>query len=408
MTGAQAAILSRFRALGYRDFRIFFVGAVSSYSGYGILTMAIGWLVFELTSSEMLLGVVTFSISMPSLFLGFIGGVLADSLNRRWLIFTTETISMVLVLVLATLTALGVVTVWHIIPLALLRGTASAINIPTQNALLPSLVGNKEITNAVVVYNMIWNSSRILGPAMGGALISIVGAQGSFYAAGLLSLVMAMMILAMRPCPTPVRQPNFSFLTEITEGLTYIRHNREIMALIVLAATVSFFGLTYIVLLPVFAKNILQIGPAGLGMLMTSTGVGALVGSITIASLGNFGRRGPVMLVCALGVAIMLVLFASSRSVALSIPLLAILGAVNSVYVAITNALLLVLTEEKYRGRVMSLYNLTWGLLSMGSLPSGAIANVLGAPFAVTLGAVVTGTAVVVVAILAPSLRKIN
>jgi len=374
------------RAFQHRNYRLFFSGQFISVCGTWMQTVAQSWLVYRLTGSALLLGLVGFCSQFPVLMLSPVTGAVADRYDRRRLIVATQIASMLLALVLAVLTLSGRIRVWHLPVLASLLGVVNALDVPARQAFVVEMVGKEDLLNAIALNSSMFNSARILGPSIGGVLVATIG-EGWCFLANSMSYIavivgLLLMRLEARPCP-PTSEP---LSVRVAAGFHYVWQARPIRMLMLLLGLVSLLGMPYAVLMPIFAATILHGAPRALGVLMGAAGIGALSGALTLAS-----RRG----VCGLerwiafstaGFGASLILFASSRTFWLSAALLVPVGFGMIGQVASSNTLIQMVVPDALRGRVMSVYSMMLiGMAPFGSLLAGLTAQHLGAPWTVAL-----------------------
>lgn len=382
--------LPTFQALRHRNYRLFWFGQLISLIGTWMQSTAQQWLVYRLTNSPLGLGAVSFAAFLPMLILSLPAGVLVDRVDKRRLIVGTQTWFLILAAVLAVLTATGVVQYWHVIVLAALLGIGNAIDMPTRQAFVVEMVGKDDLMNAIALNSSVFNGARIVGPAVGGLLVAGLGEAAAFSANAVSYVAVIAGLLAMRlpPFVSPVNAN--PAIEQLKDGLRFIRGHRTIFGLVSMAAVMSTFGFPINTLIAVFARDRLNIGAQGLGLLMASMGVGALAGALLLASLGNFKHKGRLLMAAMFVYAGGMVVFASSRSTLLSVLALILAGWAMITQLASTNTLIQTLVPDELRGRVVSTY--TWtlgGFLPIGALFIGATADRLGAPSAVLLNAVV-------------------
>lgn len=406
--GWELKLPRTFRALRHRNFRLYWFGQLLSLTGTWMQNVAQGWLVYRLTDSPFALGLVGFVGSLPILLFSLFGGVIADRFHKRNLLLITQTAAMLQALTLATLTVTGLIQVWQIIVLALLLGTVHALDTPARQSFVIELVGKEDLMNAIALNSSVFNATRIIGPAIAGVLISLIGEAGAFYMNGASFLATIAALLLMR-----VEAVNHSdgetVWRNLIEGLRYIKKTPIVRTLLSLIAVSSLFGMSYVALMPVFARDILQVGPTGLGFLTAAIGGGALAGALTLASLGNFQHKGLLLSIGNLLFPAMLFLFALSRSFAPS--LLFLMGAGWGLITqnALTNTLLQTSVPDHLRGRVMSAYALMFlGMMPIGNLLSGTMAEHLGAPVAVMLGAGIVGGYALWILLRRPGVRHLS
>ncbi|MCL6480358.1 MAG: MFS transporter [Firmicutes bacterium] len=397
-----------FRALRHPDFRLFWVGNFVSNIGTWMHNVAQGWLVLLLTNSPWWLGVLGFAQQLPALLFSLPGGVLADRIPRRRLLFTTQSTMLALALTLAVLVWRDAVTVPIIIALAFLAGTTMALNAPSYQAALRDLVAPEDTLNAIALNSIQFNTSRVLGPSIAGFLIAAVGVAACFFLNALSYLALLFAILKVK-FPEREARPVNSFRAELVEGFHYVWAHRAILMLVVVVAMVSMFGLPYLVMMPAFARDVLQVGPTGLGYLVAASGAGALLGGLHLATWKPHRRRGPLVLAAALVFFSALVLFCTSRQPLLSALLLAVVGGAMVSSVATVNSLIQTVVPNWIRGRVLSMHTMAFlGFTPLGSLLVGALAERWGPPTAL---AVSSGLALVltgVIAVAAPEVRRLQ
>lgn len=406
--GAEAwrlRLLRPLKAFRHRNYRLFFSGQVISLTGTWIQQVALGWLVFQLTNSALLLGVVSSIGALPILAFSLLAGVVADRFNKRNLIVLTQTCAMTLAFVLAALTYKGIVNVYYIMAIGFLLGTVNAFDAPTRQSFVIEMVGREDLTNAIALNSAMFNSARIVGPAIAGALIAAIGSAGAFFVNGLSFIAVIVGLLFMQ-VNHQIPKVHASVVEGLKEGFAFIRENRMVAGLLMLTAVISIFSIPYAVLMPIFARDILKVGARGLGYLMACVGSGALIGAVTLSSLGDFRSKGKLLLAGNLTFCTMLVLFSFSRIWPLSMSLLVVAGWGMMTNMALTNTLIQTAVPDRLRGRVMSVYTLMFmGLAPIGSLQAGVIAYWLSAPVAIRIGAIICATAALV---LSPRFARSN
>ncbi len=375
------------RALRHRNFRLFFAGQLISLIGTWMQSIAQSWLIYRLTGSSLLLGTLGFVSQIPVFLIAPLGGIVADRYNRHRIVIATQTASMASALILAALTLTHQVQVWHVVALAAFLGLINAFDIPTRQAFMVEMVGKEDLMNAIALNSSMFNSARMIGPAIAGILVATLGEGWCFFTNGVSYLAVIAGLLLMRLTPTPRQNKTSSPLEEIIEGFRFALQNFPVRTLLMLLAVSSLVGTPYSVLMPIFAGEILHGGPRGLGLLMGATGIGALLGALTLAS--RSGLRGLsrwIALACG-GFGLSLILFSASRYFWLSILLLIPTGYALMVQLGATNTLLQSITPDDLRGRIMSLYSMMFmGMAPFGALLAGVTAQHFGAPFTVGIG----------------------
>ncbi len=379
-----------FAAFRHRNYRLFFFGQLVSVIGTWMQTVAIGWLVYQLSNSAFTLGAVRFLSAIPVTLLTLVGGAVADRVEKRRVVVITESTAMVLAFILAALVYLGAVKIWQIALLGLLEGITDAFDIPARQSFVVEMVGKDDLMNAIALNSSLFNGARVFGPALAGVLIAVVGVTGCFFLNGVSYLAIVAAYLAMRLPVVPERAERKPMWHETLEALRYVRSHRTLRAVISLVTIVSLFGWPYSVLLPVFARDVLHVGASGYGFLMAANGAGALVGALTLASLGDSPHKRKLFYGGLFGFCGMILGFALSKFYWLSAATLAGSGFFMIIFFATSNTSVQTRVPDELRGRVMGIYALAFlGLTPFGSLLAGSIAKATSASFAVALGAVV-------------------
>ncbi len=386
-----------FGALRHRNFRLFFAGMVVSFLGLWMHRVAQSWLVLELTDSAFYVGLVDALGWLPVLFFSLYAGALADRVPKRRMLLITQVAATLFALALAAFVLAGQVTIWHVVVLAALLGTAFAFDIPARQSFVAEMVGREDLTNAVALNASAFNGTRVVGPAIAGVLIAAVGVGVCFLINGLSYLPVVAALLVMRVPPQRQTAGRASAWADIREGLRYILSEGRIRALIVNIAVVSIFGLPVLVLMPVVARDVLGLGAVEFGWMMSAVGVGAVIGALSLAVIGHRLPRGRVLSLASFVYGVLIVLFALTRSLPLVLGLLTLLGCAIITTAALTNTLLQTIAPDELRGRVISLYALAFvGISPFGALLAGWVAERYSTPAALVIGGSVcaVGTAV--------------
>jgi len=398
-----------FTALRHRNYRLFWFGQMVSLIGTWMQNVAQGWLVYQLSNSPLALGLVGFAGSLPVLLFSLLAGVAADRFPKRNLLLITQTSLMTSAFILSLLTWSGHVQAWHVALLAAFSGLANAFDAPTRQAFVVEMVGKEDLMNAIGLNSAMFNLARLVGPAVAGLLLAAVGPAGCFFLNGVSFLAVIASLTMMRLGPPLRLARQASVWANLREGLGYIRNNSVVLSLVSLVAVGSLFGMPFSGLLPVFARDILEVGPQGLGFLSSAMGAGALIGAISVASLGNFRRRG--LLVTAGNLAFPAFIFLFSQSQFFPLSLLLLMGAgwaMISQNVTI-NTVLQTTVPDQLRGRVMSVHTLMFlGMMPLGNLQAGFVANLVGAPLALALGAMICASYALLILFRVPAVRRIE
>ncbi|HEY3080003.1 MAG TPA: MFS transporter [Chloroflexota bacterium] len=405
----RLARIETFRSLReHPNFRLYWCGALTSNVGTWTQTVAQGWLVYQLTGSTFMLGVVGFVQSLPFLLFALYGGVLADRLERRRLMVWTQIGMMVLAFLLALLTLTGLVVVWHVLVIVFLNGIVNAFNTPVRQSIVSDLVPRKDLANAIAINSTQFQSSRTLGPALAGVLLAAVGPGWCFFLNGVSFVAVIWTLLVMQVPALPPR-PRPPALQSVREALVYVRGHALIWTLLLAAGIPSLFGMAYMFLLPAFAETVLDAGPAGLGVLQSAVGIGALAGALTIASLPARWRGGATMLAALVVLGLALAAFGASQAFVLSVAALFAVGFSQMVYNNLRMTFVQGLAADEMRGRVLSLLTLaTFGLQPLGAIEAGALAGVIGPGLAMLLNGGVCLVLGVLVWARSPRLRALQ
>lgn len=394
-------------ALQIRDYRWYWLGVLASFLGMQMQWPTQAWLAYELTGSALMLGLMSAGWAIPMVTLSLFGGALADRMQKRDLLIVGQMGLGLANLVVAVLISLGVIQFWHLFAAALASGVMFALTMPARQAIVPELVPRGTLMNAIALSSGAMNVCRVLGPALAGVFIAAVGTQGAYYAAVGCTAVAAGFLALLPPTSTTGEQAKTSVFGQIIQGLRYVRGHTLVLTLLGMEAVLVLFGMPYQSLMPVFAE-LLNVEALGYGFLMAMAGVGAAVGSLVVASLGDFQRKGLLLLGFGICFGVTLLVFANAGSLSLSLFVLTLVGASSTGFMAINTTLIQMNISDEVRGRVMSVYMMTFGLSPLGTLPAGAIAEAVGAPFAVTLGGGILAGVVLTVALLRPRLWRLQ
>ena len=376
-------------ALRYARYRAYWLGTLASVGGYQMLWFGQGWLVFELTGSPLYLGYVGLANASAAIALNQFGGVFADKLDKRKLILVTQLVIAVLVFALAALTLTETVRVWHIILIAVVAGAVDAFGQPAHDALYPHLIPRKTIVSAVALDQVAWEGTRIVVPALAGLVVSLAGTATVFFVSGAGFVVMTLVMLMLDVPKIPasgVGNP----LRDMAEGLRFIGGNTLFRFLIATLFFNSFFGMSYLQMMPAFAVDVLEVGADGQGVLMSVGGVGALMAILALGSMSGSSYRGPMVVGGGLAFGLSVTVFALTSqhvgSYPLALALMFVMGATSSIYVVAIISSLQQLVPANMRGRVMGFTSITWYIGPLGAFQTGAIAELVGVSAAVAIG----------------------
>jgi MFS family permease len=394
------------RALGYRNFQLFFGGQLISLIGTWMQSVSQAWLVYRLTGSSALLGAVGFAGQIPVFVLSAVGGIVADRYSRRHIVIATQTASMLLAFALAALTLSGSIRIWHIFVLSALLGTANSFDIPARQSFIVEMVGKRDLMNAIALNSSMFNASRVVGPAIAGLLVAGIGEGWCFFVNGVsfLAVIAGLLLMDVKRREAAV-QPA-SPISRVVEGFRFVIRNPPVHAILILLGIVSVTGMPYTVLMPIFADRILHGGAKALGGLSAVAGVGALAGALLLASRRDVHGLGRWVAVSALGFGASLAAFAASRQLWLSGAILVPTGFFIMIEMGSSNTLIQSMVPDRLRGRVMSVYSMMFmGMAPIGSLIAGAAAARFGAPATVAAAGAVCMAAAAVFWMRLPKIR---
>jgi MFS family permease len=379
-----------FRALRYYNFRLFFAGQLISLVGTWMQTVAQSWLVYRLTGSSTLLGLVGFSSQIPVFLFSPLGGVAADRHNRQRIIIVTQSASMVLALILAVLTLTGHVRIWHLFVLSAMLGVVNAFDIPARQAFFQEMVGRADLINAIALNSSMFNSARIVGPAIAGLLVAWIGEGWCFFANGVSYIAVIAGLLMMHVTPRMVENSRDSAWQHVLEGARFVISARPIRALLLLVALVSFSGLQYSVLMPIFADRIFHSGAHGLGVLLGINGAGALCGALLMAAKRGLQGLSRWIAVAASIFSVAIIAFGFAPTFWTAAGLLYIVGFSTMIQFGSTNTLIQMMSPDRLRGRAISAYSMMYmGMTPIGSMAAGIVAEHIGARVTIAAGGVV-------------------
>jgi MFS family permease len=371
-----------FRSLKYRDYRLLWIGTLFTSSGQWIQTITVGWLTYELTESAFLLGAVNGFRALPLLIFAPLGGVAADRIDRKQLMQMTQVGLLIASAIMAAIVFSGQLHIWHLFAFTFITGIAWAFNNPVRQSVVPNLIPKHDMMNALALNSAGFNITRIVGPAIGGFMIAHLGGgenftlQSTFYV-GVIAMVAMMNIPAM-----PARKA-VSVRENLTDGFRYVKRHPQLRVQLALAFVPTILAFPYMALMPIFAEDVLGKGAGGFGIMSSAVGIGAVVGTLTLATMKNVHHKGRLMLIAVLLLGTTLVLFSQSRSFELSCFILMITGAAQMVYLTSNQTILQLTIEDEMRGRVMGIYMLSQGMMPLGGLLGGGLADATSAPTAV-------------------------
>ena len=401
-----------FRALSHRNYRIFWLGAFLSNCGTWMQSVAQGWLVLHLTNSPFWLGLDAFMATAPGILLTLLGGVFADIVDRRRLLIFSQSMAGIAALGLAALVSTGLVNPWMILAFSFVTGCCFALASPSYMAMTYDLVGREDVANAVALNSTQFQLSRVIGPALAGVGFSLFGLAGCFYANGLSFIAVVVALTMVRPeaysnAPR-LQAERHNIWHDLIEGLSYVRNRPRVTSLILLSAVTSLFGAPYFALVPIYARDIFGLGESGLALMMGVAGGGAFLGALLVAYLGDFRRKGWAVIIGGTVAGFCVTLFALSTNLVISLVALFGIGFAIVVSVATENTLLQKLVTDQMRGRVMSMFMMSFiGTMPIGNIAAGALSQRFGVRHTLAVGGIIATLAPIFVALTNKRLREL-
>jgi len=401
-------LLRALSALRHRNYRLYWFGQLASVLAQNMEGVAQSWLVLELTNSPLLLGLTGLTFAAPTILLTLLGGVIADRADRRRIMIFSQWASALNFFVIATLVMTEWIALWHVMALAFISGCVRAFDRPSRMALLPQMVPKEDIPNAVAVGGTIWQLNRLVGPAVAGMSIYLIGIGPTYYICFFASLSAVFLWLPIRTEQRPAAPTSAGLVQHMIDGLRFIRANEIYYTFIGMTFFNSVFGMSYLILMPVFARNVLDVGSQGFGFLQSTGGAGALCGVLAAAYFSHVRGQGLQAIGGAVTFGLLIMFFAFSKSYPLSLALAFFLGLSSQLYMTTINSILQVNLPDQLRGRVMGIFGLTWDLMPVGGMLAGAIAEFAGAPIAVGFGGFMVAGLAAAVAVCLPRIRRLE
>jgi MFS family permease len=392
---SESSRTSTTAALRYRDFRLFWLGAVVSNVGSWMQLYGLGYLVVQLAIRDgvphlapFYIGVLGLARALPSLAFGLFAGAVADRADRRRLMLFTQTAATLNALLLAVLTITAQVNIVAVVLIGAIGSTIFSFDAPTRQSMVPRLVRERDLVSAIGLNSVAFNGAQLAGPVLGGILYVPFGLGGLFMINALSFLAVIAALVLMKPVPAAARRRDVTMLQSIREGLGYVRRDVVVRWIMLLTAAAALLTRPWIQLLPAFTEQVLRVGAVELSWLMGASGAGALAGALVTASLGNLRRRGIVLVVSASAMALLVAVFALQRSLVIALPLLALVGFATMLFMGMSNTLVQTRTPDHLRGRVMSVHTMVFlGVMPLGTLLLGALGTVVGVDVAIVAGA---------------------
>jgi MFS family permease len=413
-----AGKLRMFEALKLQNFRWLWLGSVCSFFATQMQQISQAWLAYDLTHSALNLGIVTLAFGFPFLAISAFSGVIIDRYSKRNIIIMSQLVMVVSTLAIAVLISTGLVRYWHLVAASSLSGIAAAFNMPSRQAVIQEIVSRDRIFNAIALTNSGNNLARVAGPALAGALIGFVSTSGSYYCASGFFLFSVVSLAKLPLTRNIISRPVKAMLGDMLSGFKYIRGNRNIYLLMLMEFFLSYFGMTFSTLMPMFAE-IFKLKAVGYGFLLTMFGVGALVGSLSVAMLSHLKKKGKLLLITGISFGLLLILFANIDNITafmnlnglnfgLALAMLFLIGVISQGYTTTSSTAVQLATETDYLGRVLSAWFMVIGIWPFGCFLLAAEAQAWGAPMAITIGGVGLTLFMLIIAFTSRSVRNLE
>ncbi len=396
-----------FISLSVPQYALYFWGMLAFFSGMNMMIVLRGFLVYDLTHNSSALAIIMLSVSLPMLIVAPIGGVITDRVDRRTLMLAAQLAVAAVNLVNTVLILTGAVAMWNLIIMSVLSGIAFSFNMPARQAAMPNLVPRHMLMNAMSLGSSAMNGTRIIAPAIGGLLIAPIGIGGGFAVLTALYVLSAVLTLGLPKMPPKDRDTKVTFFSDFKGGFSYIRGDRLVLGLLLLGTIPMIFAMPYQTMLPVFAEDVWHVGPTGLGALQAMAGVGGLTGTLITANMDSSPRKGWIMLVAACMSGVFLIAFSYSIF-GVALAMLALVGLCSMVFMTVNNTMITSLIPDSVRGRVSSVLMMTFGLMPLGVVPAGVLAEIIGVEAVTAIGASLLILTVLVTYAVFPQFRTLD
>jgi MFS family permease len=399
-----------FLILEFHDFRHLWISGLPGMAAMQMGMTARGYLAYSISGSAVAVGVVSLATAIPMLLLGLFGGVAADRFPKRNVLLFTQSLQFIAAAISAVLVLTGIIEIWQLAMVAVMTGIGMAFNMPARQSFVAQLVPRDRVVNAIALQMAGMNFARIVGPALAGGLIVIpfIGVGGTFLIIALMFMSVLINLVRIKNPGAPEAQERMSPLRSIALGLSYVRHSPVVVTLLALAFIPMFLGNPYQQIMPVFAEDVFNVGAAGLGILLATSGVGSLIGSLTIAGVAGIKRRGLLQMILGMTFGGSLVAFAFSPNFYVALVAIFVVGFAAASYQALNNTLVMHTADPAYRGRVMSLFHLTNGAAPLAILPVGFLIDAFGAPPIIGIGGALLMVIILLVATFHPAYKRIG
>ncbi len=397
-----------FASLSIPEYSLYFWGMTSFFAGMNMMIVLRGYLVYDITDSELSLAMIMLSVALPMLVMAPIGGVVADRIDRRTMMIWAQLAVFALNLINTVLIMAGVIEFWHLMVLSTLSGVAFSFNMPARQAAIPNLVPRELLMNAMSLGSSSMNATRIVAPAIGGFLIAYIGFGGGFAVLTGLYLLATVFTFGLPKMPVLGRDAKVTFFSDFRAGFSFIAGNRLVLGLLLIGTVPMVFAMPYQTLLPVFADDVWHVGATGYGVLQAMSGVGGLAGALLVANMDRYPHKARVMLLAAIGMGVFLIAFSLSPVYGLALPMLAFVGLTSMVFMTVNNTVVTSVVPDHIRGRVMSVMMMSFGLMPFGAVPAGIAAAYIGTPAVVAIGGAMLMVSVAGAYLVFPQFRTLD
>lgn len=396
-----------FASMSVPEYALYFYGMVAFFFGMNMMVVLRGYLVYEMTNSEVALALIMLSVALPMLVMAPIGGVIADRVDKRSLMLWAQISVCALNLLNTILISTGVIEFWHLLILSALSGTTFSFIMPARQAIIPRLVPRELLMNGMSLSSSAMNGTRIIAPAVGGLLIAPIGIGGGFAVLTAMYALSVAFTFGLPKTPPEQRDTKVTFFSDFAGGFRYIRNDRLVLGLLLLGTVPMIFAMPYQTLMPVFAAKVWHVGSSGLGVLQAMSGVGGLAGALVTANMDRSPRTGRTMLIAALGTGVFLIAFSFS-SFGVALPMLVMVGLMSMVFTTVNTTVITSIVPDGVRGRVASVSMMTFGLMPLGAVPASIAAGAIGTPAVIAIGGTLLMASVVAAYLAFPQFRTLD
>ena len=404
---AATGLSGTFASMSVPEYALYFWGMVAFFFGMNMMVVLRGYLVYDITDSEVALALIMLSVALPMLVMAPIGGVIADRVDKRSLMLWAQISVFALNLFNTILISTGAVEFWHLLILSALSGTTFSFIMPARQAIIPRLVPRELLMNGMALSSSAMNGTRIIAPAVGGLLIAPIGIGGGFAVLTAMYALSVVFTIGLPKVPPERRDTQVTFFSDFADGFRFIRGDRLVLGLLLLGTVPMIFAMPYQTLMPVFASKVWHVGAGGLGVLQAMSGVGGLAGALLTGNMDRSRWKGRTMLVAAMGTGVFLIAFSFS-TFGVALPMLAMVGLMSMVFTTVNTTVITSIVPDRVRGRVASVSMMTFGLMPLGAVPASIAAGAIGTPAVTAIGGTLLMASVVAAYLAFPQFRTLD